>query len=292
MQDSSQGSELARVETDMQLMPITQMKVQLQALHELMREILKKDTDYGVIPGTQKPTLFKPGAEKICTQFSLDPQYEVVESVMDDDFISYDVRCILYSRRTGARLGSGVGQCNSREENYHWRKAIHKDEFDAEAPTRRREKIRRGQNNTTYKENQVRVNPFDLANTIMKMASKRALIAGVLNVTNASEVFTQDLEDMPREYTGGGGASENGESGSTKKISDKMIAKVHVLMNKLGVAKDEKERREYAEITLTIPAGTVEHLHGLSMADGIRLIDALNTAVEKQDKGEKQGKLV
>ena len=35
----------------------------------------------------------------------------------------------------------------------------------------------------------------DLVNTILKMATKRAYIAAVLNATGASEFFTQDLED-------------------------------------------------------------------------------------------------
>ncbi len=36
----------------------------------------------------------------------------------------------------------------------------------------------------------------DQANTILKMACKRALVAAVLVATNASELFTQDVEDM------------------------------------------------------------------------------------------------
>jgi hypothetical protein len=40
-------------------------------------------------------------------------------------------------------------------------------------------------------------NPWDLDNTIMKMACKRALVAATLNATAASDIFTQDLEDMP-----------------------------------------------------------------------------------------------
>ena len=37
---------------------------------------------------------------------------------------------------------------------------------------------------------------FDQVNTIQKMAHKRALVAAVLIATNASEFFTQDVENM------------------------------------------------------------------------------------------------
>jgi hypothetical protein len=38
--------------------------------------------------------------------------------------------------------------------------------------------------------------PFDLVNTLQKMAQKRALVAAVLVGTGASQFFTQDIEDM------------------------------------------------------------------------------------------------
>lgn len=40
---------------------------------------------------------------------------------------------------------------------------------------------------------------FDVINTIDKMAQKRALVAAVLVATNASEFFTQDMEDFALE---------------------------------------------------------------------------------------------
>jgi hypothetical protein len=39
-------------------------------------------------------------------------------------------------------------------------------------------------------------NPSDLVNTVQKMAQKRALVATTLIAANASEFFTQDIEDM------------------------------------------------------------------------------------------------
>jgi hypothetical protein len=36
---------------------------------------------------------------------------------------------------------------------------------------------------------------MDLANTILKMADKRALVAATINATGVSDLFTQDLDD-------------------------------------------------------------------------------------------------
>ena len=40
-------------------------------------------------------------------------------------------------------------------------------------------------------------NPWEYDNTLLKMAQKRALVAAVLNSTAASDIFTQDVEDLP-----------------------------------------------------------------------------------------------
>jgi hypothetical protein len=68
----------------------------------------------------------------------------------------------------------------------------------------RREKFKKAKDwyNTgkTIKEMQVRTEPCDLANTVLKMGDKRALVGGVLLILGASEFFTCDVEDMPREY--------------------------------------------------------------------------------------------
>ena len=52
-------------------------------LHAIIQNMLHKDYDYGIIPGTVKPTLLKPGAEKICMLFGLTPQYEFLKNVED-----------------------------------------------------------------------------------------------------------------------------------------------------------------------------------------------------------------
>ena len=52
---------------------------QVQLIQRVMRDVMKDGEHYGVIPGTNKPSLLKPGAEKLCTIFGLSKQFEFVE---------------------------------------------------------------------------------------------------------------------------------------------------------------------------------------------------------------------
>lgn len=293
MDEKSQNQMLEKVDKPEGLLPVPAIKAQLNALHELMSSILQEGVDYGTIPGVKKPSLWKPGAEKICTMFRLDPQYEVLMRVIEEDFILYDVKCTLYSITSGQRLGSGVGSANSREENYHWRKAISESEYESTPLDRRREKEKRARGSGTYIEKQVRTSPYDFLNTIEKMAAKRAKIAATLDVTNASAIFTQDVEDMPketftdskqettREATREEGPPTVPDDGT---ITDPMVRLIHVLCGKLGV-KGDKERHEYATILLVrTPENQVKSFKDLSFATGKWLINTMQALVsEKED---------
>jgi hypothetical protein len=99
-------------------------------------------------------------------------------------------------------LAVGVGEASTNEEKYRWRRPVCDEEYDEAPPHQRREKWARGQGGKAYKNKQVRTSPADLANTVLKMAHKRALIHGTLLATAASSVFNQDLEDFSEELRG------------------------------------------------------------------------------------------
>lgn len=167
----------------------------LVTVQEVLRTVMKPDVHYGVIPGTDKPTLFKSGAEVLCMVFRIAQSYEVTD-MSTEDTVRYRSVCTGSHQMSGMVLGAGMGEASSGEEKYKWRKA-YKEEFEAASPNMRREK--KGYNKQKreqYTIQQVRTEPADLANTILKMANKRAMLAMVLNVTAASDCFVQDLEDM------------------------------------------------------------------------------------------------
>lgn len=157
-------------------------------VQEVMRAVMKPEVHYGVIPGTDKPTLYKQGAEVLCMAFRVADSYQV-EDLSTADVVRYRVTCTGVHQMNGIVLGTGMGEASSGEEKYKWRKAWD-EEFDATPANLRR--IKSGK----YKTKQVRTEPADLANTILKMANKRAKIAMTINVTACGDMFGQDLEDM------------------------------------------------------------------------------------------------
>ena len=176
---------------------VDQMLAERQVLLDVMDKLMQKDKHYGKIPGTPKPTLYKPGSELILSAFriAVDP---IVEDLSNADEIRYRVTCRGVHMETGIVVGSGVGEASTSEERYKWRASVCDEEFQATDETHRRIKYKKGYDGGAVQTLvQVRTQPADLANTVLKMAKKRAQIDMTLTATAASDVFTQDLEDLP-----------------------------------------------------------------------------------------------
>lgn len=169
------------------------VRAQVNLMQDVMQEVMKDGTHYGKIPGTQSKSLYKAGAEKLMTTFRLAAKPEV-EDLSENGEIAYRVTVSLLTAN-GTFVGAGIGECSSAEEKYSWRAAVHKKEWDATPENRRRVKYYRDGKEVQ----QVRTNPADVANTILKMAKKRAQVDAVITATAASDIFTQDIEDLPEE---------------------------------------------------------------------------------------------
>lgn len=179
------------------------LRRELQAVRDfqnLAHELLVNGSDYGVIPGTDKPTLLKPGAEKIAKLLGLADNYEILDKVEDWDrpLFRYVIRCHLISVRSGVTVSTGLGECNSYESRYRWRWV-----FESELPagvdkaTLVTKQFRRKNGNGTFmKYRMENEDIYSQVNTIMKMAAKRALVSAALSAGRLSEVFTQDMEDV------------------------------------------------------------------------------------------------
>jgi ssDNA-binding Zn-finger/Zn-ribbon topoisomerase 1 len=193
------------------------------ALCSFRERVLKPSVDYGVIPGTgDKLTLLKPGAEKLCTLFGLTTRFQIVQQVEDwsgsqhdgEPFFYYLYRCQLW--RGEHLIAEADGSANSRETKYRWRKSERVCPECGKATIIKGKAeygggylcfARKGGCGAKFKngdpaiESQVvgRVpNPdiADAVNTLQKMSQKRALVAATLIGVNASEFFTQDIEDF------------------------------------------------------------------------------------------------
>lgn len=166
-------------------------------IQEVMKAVMIRDTHYGVIPGCKQPSLYKAGSEVLLSTFRIAVSVRV-EDLSTEDCIRYRVITTGTHQGTGVVVGEGIGECSSDEGKYKWRTCYVKKEFEATPENRRRIKY------SEYKGKEqermeVRTDPADVANTILKMAKKRAQIDLTLTATAASDIFTQDIEDLPEE---------------------------------------------------------------------------------------------
>lgn len=175
-----------------------EIRAQVNLIQEVMKAVMKEGVHYGTIPGTPKPTLYKPGSEKILSTFHIAIEPVITDLSIPGDEARFRVEARATAQATGTYLGSGTGEASSHEEKYKWRKAVCDEEWDETPEDRRRSVWKKGER-AAYQIKQVRTQPADIANTILKMAKKRAQIDVTLTVTAASDVFAQDIEDLPDE---------------------------------------------------------------------------------------------
>ena len=176
------GNFMETVDTDL----VKQTATKINTLTKIVTENLTPGVHFGEIPGVKgKPTLFKAGAEKVVLTLGLTTKYTIIDSYVnreykksvpeygyDDNgkkvktgtkeltgFYEYAIECNLIDSQ-GRIVGSGIGSCNSNETKYNTQ------------------------------------DPFGIANTILKMAKKRALVDSALGIANLSDQLTQDLDDM------------------------------------------------------------------------------------------------
>src|SRR6185437_15867643 len=123
-----------------------EVKAHIQRIQQVMKAVMKDGVHYGKIPGAgDKRSLFKPGAETLCTTFRIAPSYRV-EDLSDHDHVRYRITCTGTHQSTGVVLGEGMGEASSNEEKYRWRNAVCDEEFEEAAEDRKRVKWQRGQN--------------------------------------------------------------------------------------------------------------------------------------------------
>lgn len=173
------AEELATRAREIQEAPALAVRKQVNQIQYLMQSVLQDGTHYGTVKGCgNKPTLLQPGAEKIAFMFHLVPSYDVQREQLGGGHREYTIECSLKSLDTGEVMGYGVGECSTMESKYRYR-------WQGQGYDRRKVE-----------------NPdiADTWNTCLKMAKKRAFVDAVRSTTSASDIFTQDVEDMPEGY--------------------------------------------------------------------------------------------
>lgn len=166
-------------------LPVTQsdfdiLSDQRKMLLNFVAKQLRKDVDYGVIPGTPKSSLFKPGAEKLAKLFGLSVKVTLIDKTLDrkDNFALFTYKAEIFHMKSGQLVAECEASCNSQEKKYKSR-AIY------EGWGKNKKKI--GEEATPV---------CDVLNTLQKMSQKRAYVGGVILAVGASDFFTQDVDDI------------------------------------------------------------------------------------------------
>jgi len=191
------NKELKVIETKgIKVTAIVEAVDQYNMMVQYVKTVMKEGIDFGKIPGTGKPTLLKPGAEKLQRLFKLRATFETTDIKEDWDkpFFYYRYKCQVWS---GEQVISECeGSTNSYEKKYRYRYV-----FANKATPEEKESglliERMGRNGKPYTSYRIENKEiFDQVNTLQKMAQKRAYVGAILLAANASEFFTQDMEDL------------------------------------------------------------------------------------------------
>lgn len=253
MAAASEETMVYRVEDELSIVArkdpreLASVLAKIGAFQELMRDQLQEGKDYGAIPGAgDRKVLLKPGAEKITVLLGLRSRFEIVGKVEDFEagFFAYMVRCSLVAGN-GETITEGLGQANTKERKYS------------------------------------RQDPYTLANTVLKMARKRALVDAALTVGSLSDIFTQDLEDADlaaevrgRQQAGAQYASRAVPLQGERMATDNQRKAIFAISKKMGV--DENFVRNCIKERYDI-----ESTADLTMEQASELIDYLDVNLKQ-----------
>lgn len=103
------------------LSKIADMKAWYNDFVTFSKSILKEDFDYGIIPGVNKPSLLKPGAEKLRLAYNLSSTIELTDKKEDieNGYLSYNYKCTVKTPG-GMILAECEGNANSYETKFRY----------------------------------------------------------------------------------------------------------------------------------------------------------------------------
>ena len=230
MSEQVSGNNALSIIDSVDIQEVSRTISKITQFQKVVQTQLKQNHDFGVIPGTPKPTLLKPGAEKLLMLLGLRSQFEIADSTRDFDkgFFQYQVKCKLY--RGDMLVTEGLGSCNNREKKY------------------------------------LKQDPYTVDNTVLKMAKKRALVDAALLVGSLSDIFTQDLEDIDligqqtggrRYYTDQDGTISRAQAKRMFAIAKGNADLVKAIIREYKYEKSEQVKKtEYEEVCARIESET------------------------------------
>jgi hypothetical protein len=177
---------------------LTDMKQKYDFLQVFFKEIMVKDEDFGTVPGTQKATLYKPGAEKLCELYGFAAlvKSKTEERDFETGWYRVEFTLQLVHRASGVVIGEGVGECSTFESKYRYRWV---SENKVPSYLDKEDLLFEEKEGTYGPYRSYRIPNEDLFsqwNTVLKMAYKRAYVGITLQCTRSSGIFTQEEAEM------------------------------------------------------------------------------------------------
>jgi hypothetical protein len=207
---------------------LADMKAKIDMVQQFVKSVMKEGLDYGAIPYTDNRSLFQPGADKLNALYGYARHITAKDEVKDPQTGHYDVtvKIKLVHKGSGVIVGEGEGSCSTRETKYRYRWSYESDlprGIDKSTLVSKEfESKKSGKKYAKYRiEN---ADLFDVWNTVLKMAIKRAYVGATLAATGLSGIFQMDEEDF-----------ENWVDGEENKGKDKLEK-----VRSTPQAKDEK----------------------------------------------------
>lgn len=242
-----------------------ELKERLMLLAEgvrVIKALLVSGEDYMSIPTgggkKSKPFLTKAGGEKLASIYGYRPRFVKTKEIDHPGNISqglppnwmFEYECELLRMGDNEVVGHGAGSCSSIESKYQWR-WVTEDRLSAQEAQALKEnvstlatrEIQRGKGRNAYTIKQYRIlNPeiWDLRNTILKMAMKRAFMGAVLQATRLSSGFALEHDTMSS-----GNPDPRGE------LSDEQFDKLRGWTKKYNAIETMFKGRKRREITLS-----------------------------------------
>ena len=248
-----------------------QAVAKMEAIKEfqgIVKTQLIEGEDFGIVPGVDKPFLFKSGAEKILSILGVSyeaPEYTEIWreiTIMEVKVPYYEVVCKVKAKIGDNIVGFGIGSCNTLE-----RKHCYRDKTFQTDP----------------------IHYYSLKNTILKMAEKKAKVDLALHIGALSNIFTQDEDSVEEaeQKQEGYKTTQKEQRQESHKATQKQI---NYLLSLMEQYKENKELvKKVAEIA------KIKFVNGKIIVDGdskdvSKAIDMLNSSkfISTQEQADEQ----
>lgn len=218
-------------------MTVDGLKRRADLIQEALAKVLKRGVHFMKIPGAPKDSLLKAGGEKIASMFGFAPKIRI-EDLSTKDEKRFRAIVSLHAMPNETFVGEGAGACSSTEERFAWRKPVCKEEYDeTDGDFKRHKWIIDKDTREPVKIYQIRTNPADQENAVLKRSVKRAFLAAVIGATAASDALEPRDDDE----------EDDGDEGEKKKSRKPAPGVQHVTA---GIEKFTKGKGKWWDVVI------------------------------------------